>query len=146
METYNDIQMIKAKKNKSFHKENLQKKCCNTWEKTADYDSVIFRILNQYFIDFQIYNRSDEKIIDLNGIYMKKWLLSTFPLGISTESKEHWIDLRSTPWICSKLQKFLKNISHNRSDLKYDMDWLANPRITSVKEEALSPEIPPPYC
>ena len=52
METYNEIKMIKAKKNRYFHKGKLQKKCCDTWEKTADYDSIIFRILNQYFIEF----------------------------------------------------------------------------------------------
>ena len=107
-----------------------------TQEVEDELDSVIFRNLKQCFINFHIYNISEEKRIDINGIYMQKFLLSTFPLGISAESEEQWIDLRSTPWICSKIQKFLKNISHSRSDLKYDMDWLANPWITSVKERS----------
>ena len=87
METYNNIQIIYTKKNRSFHKGRPQKKCCNTWEKTADYDSVIFRNLKQCFIEFQIYNISEDKMIDINEIYMQKCLLSTFPLGILAELK-----------------------------------------------------------
>ena len=61
---------------------------------------------------FQIYNRSEYKRIDLR------------------------IDPKSTPWICSKLQKFLKNMSHSISDLKYSIDWFANLWITLVKERS----------
>ena len=45
-----------------------------TQEVEDEPNSVIFRNMKQCFIKFQIYNRSEEKWIDLNGIYMQKCL------------------------------------------------------------------------
>ena len=60
-----------------------------TQEIENELDSIIFRNMKQCFINFQIYNITEYKNIYLNGIYMQKLLLSTFPLGISADNEGH---------------------------------------------------------
>ena len=87
MATYNMTQMIYFRKNRDLHKERPQNQALWYKEMKDELDSVIFRKLKQCFIIFQIYNRFEYKMIDLNGIYIQKELFSTFPLGISAEDE-----------------------------------------------------------